>query len=1112
MAGTVIGTADWQLRADQSGLVTDLKDAEGKVAASGERVEKSAIGVGTAFKTAGAVAAVGFGVMTKGTQDMEHAQGAFVQATGRSREEAIAFSKDMNGLVGTSATVNQSFEAIYDTGANVAKQFGLTGKANQDMTDDFLMFAKVTKQDAVGAVDDFDAALDAWHEPAERATSLMDQLVASNQKYGTDAGPEAVAAIKDMAPALQAMGENLDYGVGLLNLMESAGGDANDAVKGLTAVIDKFPPGTTFDDVVAKLGGIEDQEARTRAAIEIFGKKIGPGLANAIQSGMTSLEDFIVLGDEVTGQTQKTGEAMDTTGDKAKMFAQKAVAALRDVGQQVGPLVSGIGTIASAFIALPDEISKPLVDGFKGIWDKLKSSGPVQTAIAAAGAVVGPIYRGAMKVAEAVGDALGTAWDAAKTVGRSAIDAAGAAAGALYAGAMKIGQAIADGLGTAWDLAKGLTEAVIDRVGKAAGVIYAAAAFVGQRLADAAEVAWDFVAGAVEGAVKKAGGVVGKLFGESLTDNIVATTVGAAGTIIGNLSAQLITAVTTSWDKVIVWLQQGVTGGVIAKAGALQGAIFAGATEITEALVSAIGGAWKTITSAAQGFYRYIIDAGIAHGGAYAGAALATEKFVTFIGDMWRVISTSAVALREAALAGGVAGRVWGLAFAGAAVLAVPLLAKELGDKAYDALQGVLGGMTRADFQAQLDAKMAQAGAQAGTTLGNTAADAANQSLMDKPILGPPVPPGWLDGARTVGTEVGGAVADGFGQFDLTQPFTSIFGPLKALGVNLGSEGGAALGKSYVETAASTIENSAGGAFGAVSDEWRAVAANTARVTTNALTDGLISGVPSIRDAWKQYIQATKDTLDPMKQIAWLEARLSGDKLAAGLGSKNPLVRRQAELIRDTMIAQLDDLKSLAGIEGEQGGEAYGDELGSGKNKGNARTNASELADAAKNGLDRPWGAWGAAAGREWAGAIASGISAKTEFIERKVDSLLGDIMRGLSPPKKGPLHHVDKWGEGVGAAWAEGIAGGVGRSVGRVRASLSAIAGAMALTPSAGAFGFAMPALAPVGGGGIDGGVVASRPIIIQPQINVGVLVADDAGLRRLSGELERVARHWTR
>lgn len=444
-----IGRADYELRGDQSGLVNDLQSAEGKITQSGARVEKSAAGTGLAFKAAAATAAVGFGLMTKGAVEMEGAQGKFMAATGKSREEAVAFSKDMNGLVGTAGTVGMSFEKITDAGVEVARQFQVEGDEARDLTADMLAFSKVTGQDAVAATMGLEDALSAYGMEAGDAAGIMDILVASNQRFGTDAGPATLAVLQGMAPALQAMGADMGDGIALLNAFEVAGVDASAAQRGLNTAITELPEGQTLEGFLDHLQDLKNRGIDpTSEAIEVFGNKAGAALALTLKPGGNALDDFRVSAEDAAGAVDQAAEDMLTTGDKIRMFAEKAGSALRGLGQDLGPMLSGLGGVATLAAALPNNLTKPLTDGLKAVWGRVATSLPVKAAVGAASAAAGAVYSVGLKIGETLGTAVSAAWSrlgmsssstmkASSMAGRAAGVAFGvaAAAGAIFIGA-----------------------------------------------------------------------------------------------------------------------------------------------------------------------------------------------------------------------------------------------------------------------------------------------------------------------------------------------------------------------------------------------------------------------------------------------------------------------------------------------------------------------------------------------------------------------------------------------------------------------------------------------------------------------------------------------------
>lgn len=292
--------------------------------------------------------AAGFGALSVGAAQAERAESDFMGATGRSREEAEQFRKSMDGLAGSAGAVGRPFSEIAAAGTEVARQFGLTGQANADLTEQFLEFSKVTKSDAVGSVKAIDDALAAFGKPASDATGFMDQLTASSQTFGTEVGPEAIDTLTKFAPALSAMGSSLDDGIGLLNLFESAGLDAAASNKAFTAAVQNIPPGENLQTVLARIQAIEDPAKRTAAAVEVFGNKGGQALALALRPGSQALSDYTITAEEAAGQTARTADAMLTTSDRFRQVADKAIAGVRELGASFGPVITSLGVILPA--------------------------------------------------------------------------------------------------------------------------------------------------------------------------------------------------------------------------------------------------------------------------------------------------------------------------------------------------------------------------------------------------------------------------------------------------------------------------------------------------------------------------------------------------------------------------------------------------------------------------------------------------------------------------------------------------------------------------------------------------------------------------------------------
>lgn len=137
-------------------------------------------------------------------------------------------------------------------------------------------------------------------------------------------------------------------------------------------------------------------------------------------------------------------------------------------------------------------------------------------------------------------------------------------------------------------------------------------------------------------------------------------------------------------------------------------------------------------------------------------------------------------------------------------------------------------------------------------------------------------------------------------------------------------------------------------------------------------------------------------------------------------------------------------------------------------------------------------GGWNTA--KSWIGGFASKFDAYNWA--NLINSSIGPYTRGQSPPKKGPLHDVDKWGFNVGSAWVENFA----LAFGRVGSMLSGVQGPSLLGPPTMAGLGMTPAFAMAGGGGTT---------IIHVHGNV---YGGAAGLRELGDDIDGARRQQVR
>lgn len=369
-----IGDLLIRVLADMKDFQTDVvKEAEKAGDVAGKSMAQR-IGTGLkaqAGKAVGVALAAGFAIATKGALELENATARYRAETGATADEAARASKVINRVAGEE---RMSLEAVTDVAIRVKRDLGATGEEADALTKKFARFARVTGQDAAGAVSAFDDILDAWGLSASEAGIIQDKLLVSQQKYGGSI-QDNQKALANFAPQLIALNATYDDGIGLLNLFAASGLDASVATRALNSAVKNLKPGQSLDDLVKQISSIEDPTKRAQEAIKIFGARGGVSLANALKPGIDSLGDFAISADDAAGATDKAADIIDNTfSGRVQKAISVATASLREFGGSFGPALTGLAAMASLLAPLGGgKLAKGLLGGLVGFPGKFKT-------------------------------------------------------------------------------------------------------------------------------------------------------------------------------------------------------------------------------------------------------------------------------------------------------------------------------------------------------------------------------------------------------------------------------------------------------------------------------------------------------------------------------------------------------------------------------------------------------------------------------------------------------------------------------------------------------------------------------------------------------------------
>lgn len=238
-----------------------------------------------------------------------------------------AAAKDLeNSFANVSKRIVADSGDIGNTIAELNTRFGYTGQELEDATVAFLRFADITGADAADAVADVSKALAAAGMDASDYGKILDALTVAGQKSGVSVTKVADGLTKYGAQT-RALGLDTEEVIALFAQFELAGVNTEAALAGLTKATGKWmkegkDAGSELTATIEAIRTAGDASKASQIAIEAFGNKAGPELADAIQSGRFAFDDFTKAVKESGGAVDRTFEETQDAPDKLKLQIQ----------------------------------------------------------------------------------------------------------------------------------------------------------------------------------------------------------------------------------------------------------------------------------------------------------------------------------------------------------------------------------------------------------------------------------------------------------------------------------------------------------------------------------------------------------------------------------------------------------------------------------------------------------------------------------------------------------------------------------------------------------------------------------------------------------------------
>lgn len=286
------------------------------------------------------VAAAAGGVMAAWSQ-VDEGMDIIVQKTGATGD---ALEEMQNSARNIAKSIPTDFETAGSAVGEVNTRFHLTGKELENLSAKFVEFSSLNDTDVSSSIDSVQKALEAFGLGAEDAGAMLDTM----NKVGQDTGISMDSLSQLMvtnAASLKELGMSAADAATFLGQCETSGVDTSAVMTGLKkALTNASGEGKTMKEALSELQNTmlnaETSADAYNAAVDLFGSKAGPTLAEFCKDGKLNFEDLGASLDDNLGSVENTFNATLDPADQFKVTLNQLKDAGYDVGNALGPVLA----------------------------------------------------------------------------------------------------------------------------------------------------------------------------------------------------------------------------------------------------------------------------------------------------------------------------------------------------------------------------------------------------------------------------------------------------------------------------------------------------------------------------------------------------------------------------------------------------------------------------------------------------------------------------------------------------------------------------------------------------------------------------------------------------
>lgn len=302
--------------------------------AAGDKMQKAGTAL-TAGVTAPITAAAGASV--KAFTEVQDSLDTVTKKTGASGEALADMQARAENLA---TTIPTSFEKAGIAVGEVNTRFGATGQELEDLAKYFIEFSDLNGLDLNSTIDKTQKVMAAFNLETKDAAAMLDAL----NKAGQDSGvglDRLLDTATSSGAAFRELGFNSAQTIDFISRLEKSGADTSKVLTGLQKALvysqnnGKDLP-TVFSEFLTMAEETEDKTTVLNRALEIFGNKAGPALAEAAERGVFSLDELRDSFEETAGSVDETYKATLHGTDSITT----TVNSLKLLGAEFGRLIS----------------------------------------------------------------------------------------------------------------------------------------------------------------------------------------------------------------------------------------------------------------------------------------------------------------------------------------------------------------------------------------------------------------------------------------------------------------------------------------------------------------------------------------------------------------------------------------------------------------------------------------------------------------------------------------------------------------------------------------------------------------------------------------------------